>query len=78
MIAATHDLFRWLKENHVKTNPDKYHLLVTTNVLISVKLNGFQKTTPKKNYYVLSLIVNTLLKTMSQVSVRRQVKNYMR
>ena len=40
--SSTHDLFRWFKENHMKANPDKCHLLVTTNTLTSVNINGFQ------------------------------------
>ena len=39
---STHDLFRWFKENHMKTNPDKCHLLVTTYALTSVTINRFQ------------------------------------
>ena len=39
---STHDLFRWFKKNHMKANPDKCHLLVTTNTLTSVNINGFQ------------------------------------
>ena len=42
--SSTHDLFRWFKENHVKANPDKCHLLVTTNALTSVNINDFQIT----------------------------------
>ena len=42
--SSTHDLFRWFKENHIKANPDKFHLLVTTNALISVNITGFQIT----------------------------------
>ena len=42
--SSTHDLFRWFKENHMKANPDKCHLLVTTNALTSVNRNGFQIT----------------------------------
>ena len=42
--SSTHDLFRWFKENHIKSNPDKYHLLVTNNALTSVNINGFQIT----------------------------------
>ena len=42
--SSTHDLFRWFKENHMKANPDKFHLLVTTNALTSVSINGFQIT----------------------------------
>ena len=42
--SSTHDLFRWYKENHMKANPDKCHLLVTTNALTSVIINCFQLT----------------------------------
>ena len=42
--SSTHDLFRWFKENHIKANPDKCQLLVTTNTLTSVNINGFQIT----------------------------------
>ena len=42
--SSTHDLFQWFKENHMKANPDKCHLLVTTNTLTSVNINGFQIT----------------------------------
>ena len=42
--SSTHDVFRWLKENHMKANPNKCHFLVTTNALISVNINGFQIT----------------------------------
>ena len=42
--SSAHDLFRWFKKNHMKVNPDKCHLLVTTNTLTSVNVNGFQIT----------------------------------
>ena len=38
---SSHDLFRWFKENLMKPNPDKCHLLVTSNTPISVNMNGF-------------------------------------
>ena len=40
--SSTHHLFRWFKENHMKANPDKYNLLVTTNALTFVNINSFQ------------------------------------
>ena len=46
--SSTHDFFRWFKENHMKANPDKCHLLVTTNALTSVNINGFQITSSTK------------------------------
>ena len=42
--SSTHNLFRWFKENHMKPCPDKCHLLVTTNALTSVNINGVQIT----------------------------------
>ena len=50
--SLTHDHFRWFKENYMKVNPDKCHLLVTTNTLTSVNINGFQiaNSTVEKNY----------------------------
>ena len=41
--SANHGLFRWCKENYMKANPDKHHLLVTTSALTSV-INGLQIT----------------------------------
>ena len=49
--SSTHDLFRWFKENHMKANPDKCHLLVTTNALNSVNINGFQITNSTEENY---------------------------
>ena len=40
--SSAHDPFRWFKGNQMKANPDKCHLLVTTNALTSVNINGFQ------------------------------------
>ena len=42
--SSTHDIFRLLKENHMKANPDKCNLLATTNALTSVNMNDFQIT----------------------------------
>ena len=38
---STRAIFRWFKENQMKANPDKCHLLVTTSALTSVNINGF-------------------------------------
>ena len=34
------NLFTWFKENHLKPNGDKYHLLVTTGKSGSIKIDG--------------------------------------
>ena len=33
-------LFTWFKENHMKTNGDKCHLLVTTEKPVSISIDG--------------------------------------
>ena len=42
--SSTHDLFQWFEENHMKANLDKCHLLLTTDTLTSVNINGFRIT----------------------------------
>ena len=75
---STHDLFKRFKENHVKANPDKYQLLVTTNALTSVYINGFQITNNIEEKLLSTEFDSKLsFETMSQASVRMQVKNYM-
>ena len=62
----------------MKANPDKCHLLVTTNALTSVNINDFQITNSiEEKLLGKTSIVNSLLKTISPAFVRRQVKNCM-
>ena len=35
---CTDSLFTWFKENHMKPNGDKCHLLVTTDKLVSINM----------------------------------------
>ena len=37
---CTDSLFTWFKENHMKLNSDKYHLLVTTEKSVSINIEG--------------------------------------
>ena len=46
--SLTHDLLRWFKENHMKANANKCHLLMTTNAVTSININGFQITNGTK------------------------------
>ena len=68
--------FRWFKENHKKSNPDKCHLLVTTNILTSVNINGVQiiNSTEEKLLGIKFDIVNSLLKTMFHSSLCQKEK----
>ena len=34
------NLFKWFRENHVKSNSDKYHLLVTSRNLLQTNIEG--------------------------------------
>ena len=49
---STHDLFQWFKESHMKANPDKRHLLLTTDTLTSVNINGFRITSSTKEKFL--------------------------
>ena len=62
----------------MKANPDKCHLLVTTNALTSVNIHGFQITnSTEEKLPGIKFDSKVSFETMCQVSVRRQVKNYM-
>ena len=76
--SSNHDPFWWPKENHMKANLDKCHLLVTTNALISVNItNNFQITNgTKEKLPAIKFDSKLSFETMSPVSVRKQVKNY--
>ena len=39
--AWTNNLFKWLHENHMKANADKYHLLVTSKSATSANIEEF-------------------------------------
>ena len=41
-------LFTWFKENHMKPNGDKCHLLVTTEKSVSVNIDGSNVTNKKE------------------------------
>ena len=39
---STNNLFQWFRNNHMKVNADKSHLLVTGNYEISANINEFE------------------------------------
>ena len=45
---STNNLFQWFRNNHMKANADKCHLLVTGNNEVSVKINEFEIESSKK------------------------------
>ena len=45
---STNNLFQWFRNNHMKANADKCHLLVTGNYEVSVNINEFEIESSKK------------------------------
>ena len=45
---CTDSLFTWFKENHMKPNGDKCHLLVATEKSVSISINGSNVTNKKE------------------------------
>ena len=39
---ASNGFFEWFKNNLLKSNADKYHLLVSTNDRVSMNVDGFK------------------------------------
>ena len=35
-------LFKWFADNQIKTNEDKFHLIVSTNELTEIQIGDFQ------------------------------------
>ena len=48
---CTDSLFTWFKENHMKPNGDKCHLLVTTEKSVSINIDGSNLTNKKEQNY---------------------------
>ena len=49
---CTDSLFTWFKENRTKPNGNKYHLLVTTEKLVSINIDGNNVTNKKEQKLV--------------------------
>ena len=39
---ASKNFFKWFNDNLMKSNPDKYHLLVSTNDNVKIRIGNFQ------------------------------------
>ena len=72
---CTDSLFTWFKENHMKSNGNKYHLLVTTGKSVSINIDG-SNVENKKEQKLLGIKFTYLLKVTLQVSVKKLVKSY--
>ena len=56
----TNNLFQWFRNNHMKANADKYHLLVTDNYEVSANINEFEIESSKKEI-LLGISLDTTL-----------------
>ena len=60
MIILLNNLFQWFRNNHMKTNADKCHLLVTGNYEVSANINEFEIESSKKEK-LLGISIDTTL-----------------
>ena len=57
---STNNLFQWFRNNHMKANADKCHLLVTGNYEVSANINEFEIESSKKEK-LLGISIDTAL-----------------
>ena len=57
---STSSLFQWFRNNHMKANADKCHLLVTGNYEVSANINEFEIESSKKEK-LLGISIDTTL-----------------
>ena len=57
---STNNLFQWFRNNHMKANADKCHLLVTGNYEVSANINEFEIESSKKEK-LLGISIGTTL-----------------
>ena len=50
----TNNLFEWFKNNHMKANADKCHLLVTRNTDVTAKIRKFDVKNSKEENFLVS------------------------
>ena len=60
MIILLNSLFQWFRNNHMKANADKCHLLVTGNYEVSANINEFEIESSKKEK-LLGISIDTTL-----------------
>ena len=72
---STNSLLNWFRENHMKANADKCHLLVSSDKVCTAKIEDFSI---KKSTEERLLGVNMILTfhVMSLLFVKRQARNY--
>ena len=78
MIILLNNLFQWFRNNHMKTNADKCHLLVTGNYEVSANINEFEIESSKKEK-LLGISIDTTLSFEHHITsfVKKLVKSCM-
>ena len=76
---STYNLFQWFRNNHMKANADKCHLLVTGNYEASANINEFEIESSKKEKLLgISIDTTLTLSIILHLFVKKQVKSCMR
>ena len=75
---TTSNLFQWFKNNHMKANGDKCHLLVTRDTDVATKIGEFDvKNSREKNFFGAKRDTKLSLENLVLSFAKRQAKNYM-
>ena len=76
---SINNMFQWFRNNHMKANSDKYHLLVTGNYEVSASINEFEIEIGKKEK-LLRISIDTTLSFEHHITlfVKKPVKSCMR
>ena len=84
---STNNLFQWFRNNHMKANADKCHLLVTGNYEVSANINEFEIESSKKEkllgisigttFYLLSMKLHLFIKKPVKLNVLARIAHYM-
>ena len=65
-VSAT-KLFRWFKNNHLKVNPEKSHILLSTNKLEVVSIDGIPGIAASSHEKLLGITIGSELKFENHV-----------
>ena len=69
---STNNLFQWFRNNHMKANADKCHLLVTGNYEVSANINEFEIESSKKEK-LLGISIETRLSFQHHITASQKL-----
>ena len=75
-LEKSNSLLNCLRENHMKANANKCHLLVSSDESCTTKIGDFTIKNRTKEKLLGDLILIFLLKVISHLFVKRQARNY--